>query len=47
MRIEYLNNKIWKDDVVCVNMLRLTKCILLWMYRNIFVDLSILVMNYV
>jgi hypothetical protein len=25
MRIKYLNNKIWKNDVVCVNMLRLTK----------------------
>jgi len=23
MRLEYLNNKIWKDDTVCVNMLRL------------------------
>jgi hypothetical protein len=25
MRIEYLNNKIWKNDVICVNMLRLIK----------------------
>jgi hypothetical protein len=24
-RIDYLNNKIWKNDVICVNMLRLTK----------------------
>lgn len=24
-RFEYLNDKIWKDDVTCVNMLRLTK----------------------
>ena len=23
MRIEYLNNKIWKNDTTCVNMLRL------------------------
>jgi hypothetical protein len=25
MRIEYLNNKIWKNDVTCVNMLRLNR----------------------
>jgi hypothetical protein len=25
-RIDYLNNKIWKNDVICVNMLRLNKC---------------------
>ncbi|XP_062227479.1 uncharacterized protein LOC133925635 [Phragmites australis] len=25
MRFEYLNNKIWKNDVTCVNMLRLNK----------------------
>jgi len=25
MRIEYLNNKIWSDDTVCVNMLRLNR----------------------
>jgi hypothetical protein len=25
MRIEYLNNKIWKNDVTCVNMIRLNK----------------------
>ena len=25
MRIEYLNNKIWRDDTVCVNMLRLNR----------------------
>jgi hypothetical protein len=25
MQIEYLNNKIWKNGVICVNMLRLTK----------------------
>jgi hypothetical protein len=24
-RIDYLNNKIWKSDVICVNMLRLNK----------------------
>jgi hypothetical protein len=34
MRIEYLNNKIWKDDVICVNMLRLESffhfCDLIW-----------------
>ena len=24
-RIEYLNDKIWKNDVTCVNMLRLNK----------------------
>jgi hypothetical protein len=24
-RIDYLNNKIWKNDVICVNMLRLNK----------------------
>jgi hypothetical protein len=35
-RIDYLNNKIWKNDVICVNMLRLTKgsfirfCYLIW-----------------
>jgi hypothetical protein len=25
MRIEYLNNKIWKNDTICVNMLRLQR----------------------
>jgi len=25
MRIEYLNNKIWRDDTVCVNMLRFNR----------------------
>ena len=25
VRFEYLDNKIWKNDVTCVNMLRLTK----------------------
>ncbi|CAN6206189.1 unnamed protein product [Urochloa humidicola] len=25
MRLEYLDNKIWKDDTVCVNMLRLNR----------------------
>ena len=25
MRIEYLNNKIWKNDTICVNMLRLRR----------------------
>ena len=25
MRIEYLNNKIWKNDTTCVNMLRLRR----------------------
>jgi hypothetical protein len=24
-RIDYLNNKIWKNDVICVNMFRLTR----------------------
>jgi hypothetical protein len=24
-RIDYLNNKIWKNDIICINMLRLTK----------------------
>jgi hypothetical protein len=24
-RIDYLNNKIWKNDVICVNMLRVTR----------------------
>jgi hypothetical protein len=24
-RIDYLNNEIWKNDVICVNMLRLNK----------------------
>lgn len=25
MRLEYLNNKIWRDDTTCVNMLRLNR----------------------
>ena len=31
MRIEYLNNKIWRDDTVCVNMLRLNRDKFFWL----------------
>jgi hypothetical protein len=33
MRIEYLNNKIWKNDVTCVSMLRLNRASFFQFYK--------------
>ncbi|XP_022684247.1 putative nuclease HARBI1 [Setaria italica] len=41
MRLEYLNNKIWKDDIVCVNMLRLNKA-KFFRFCNLFRDRGLL-----
>ncbi|XP_014661166.2 uncharacterized protein LOC101777193 [Setaria italica] len=41
MRLEYLNNKIWKDDTVCVNMLRLNRA-KFFRFCNLFRDRGLL-----
>jgi hypothetical protein len=34
MRIDYLNNKIWKNDVTSVNMLRLTRTLFFYFSKK-------------
>ncbi|XP_072151850.1 protein ALP1-like [Setaria viridis] len=41
MRLEYLNNKIWKDDTVCVNILRLNRA-KFFRFCNLFRDRGLL-----
>lgn len=41
MRLEYLNNKIWKDDTTCVNMLRLNRA-KFFRFSNLFRDCGLL-----
>lgn len=41
MRLEYLDNKIWKDDTVCVNMLRLDRA-KFFRFCNLFRDRGLL-----
>ena len=41
LRLEYLDNKIWKDDTTCVNMLRINRDKFFW-FCKLFRDCSLL-----